>query len=319
MTIYEEIAQERDFIDRFQQGGAGEGIDVLIPLLHSTPFWNSNLLSYYREIPVRRLLIGDAGSIDGSVEIAKKFPRVVIYDHTPIRTLGKSIANLISRVESEHFAYLQSDTYLPEGWFDSMWIRRESFDWYGCVEQPVIVLSAPLKDYSGTRPLAGTQIGRTAVFNGLDSIIQDDYGYRQEDFILEEVVLKNGGNVGGVTDVFHVHQTTERKTVGRQINVKKITIELNEEADDARVLATQLYGLVKYCNPRRPTVFQEAARALSVVVGSKSAGVPEVLNFVKTNNREWSRFMFRLYIIAYAKVYRRRIMQLVLRSGLTQS
>lgn len=311
MTIFEEIIKEREFVDRLLQDDTGEGVDVLIPLLHATPFWRSNLMSYYREIPIRRLLIGDAGAIDGSVGAAAKFPRVVFYDHTGIRTLGKSIADLISRVESEHFVYLQSDTFLPEGWFDSMWDKRRQFDWYGCVEKPLIVLSAPIKDYSGERPLAGTQIGRTAVFDGVDSIIQDDYGYRQEDFILEAVALGNGGSVGGVTEVFHIHQITERLTVGRQIDVKRVSIELNEEEDDTRVLATQFYGLVKYCDARGQAVFQAGVRALSEIVSSRSAGVREILKFVRVNNRDWSKFMFRLYVLAYAMSWRRRFLRMV--------
>ena len=52
-----------------------DAVDVLIPVMHTNDLWEANLLSIYREIPVKRLLLGDAGCIDRTVEIARRFPR----------------------------------------------------------------------------------------------------------------------------------------------------------------------------------------------------------------------------------------------------
>jgi hypothetical protein len=298
MTIYEEVVRSVDFRDRFVEQGDGKAVDVIIPLLHSTPFWKMNLFSYYREIPVNRLIIGNAGAIDGSDKVALGFPRVEMLDHSGLKTLGKSLAELMSRVETEHFIYLQSDTFLPNRWFDVMWARRQEFDWFGCPESPLVVLSAPPNDQGGKRPLAGTQFGRTSAFSGISEHIQDDYGYRQEDFIFEDFVLKKGSSVGKVLDTFHVHQITERKTIGKQLSVKSISVKLNKDVDDDRVSSTQLLGFVKYCSPKRKTVWHAAYEELAHLLSTGKLELKQILNVAKADNHEWTRVLMYMYIRA---------------------
>lgn len=298
MSIYSDVIQPAEFLDRRIFEPNLQGVDVIIPLLHATPFWSQNLHSYYREIPINRLIIGDAGAIDGSPEVASEFPRVLILDHKNIKSLGKSIADLMNEVQTEHFIYLQSDTFLPTGWFDVMSQYRDKYDWFGCPERPLIVLSAPENDQSGKRPLAGTQFGKSSVFKGVTDFVQDDYGYRQEDFIFEEYALSQGGLVGGVSETYHVHQITERKTNGRQLDVSAVTIKLKSEKDDTRVLDTQLLGFVKYCNPKRRTVYEAAYDAL---VGSMSKGrfsISRELGLAQELNRSWTTALISMYVKA---------------------
>lgn len=298
MSIYSDVVKPTEFVDRLELDPNVRGIDVIIPLLHATPFWSQNLLSYYREIPINRLIIGDAGAIDGSPQVASQFPRTLIFDHKSIKSLGKSIADLISKVQTEHFIYLQSDTFLPLGWFDVMSKYQDKYDWFGCPERPLYVLSAPENNQSGNRPLAGTQFGKSSVFKGVDDFVQDDYGYRQEDFIFEEYALKNGGSIGAVLETFHVHQITERKTKGRQLDVSSITVKLKSEADDQRVLDTQLLGFVKYCNPRRRTVYQAAYRALLELMSSGSFSIRRELSLARELNGAWTTPLFSMYVKA---------------------
>lgn len=298
MTIYEDVVKNVDFKDRFVEQGLGQAVDVIIPLLHSTPFWKMNLFSYYREVPVNRLIIGNAGAIDGSDEVAVGFPRVEMLDHSKYKTLGKSLAELMSRVETEHFIYLQSDTFLPNGWFDVMWARRQEFDWFGCPESPLVVLSAPPNDQGGKRPLAGTQFGRTSVFSGVSDHIQDDYGYRQEDFIFEDFVLNKGASVGKVLETFHVHQITERKTTGKQMSVKSISVNLNQDLDDERVSSTQLLGFVKYCSPKRKTVWHAAYEELAHSLSKGKLELTQILSVAKADNQEWTRVLMYMYFRA---------------------
>ncbi len=294
MTVYEEVSRQHEFVDRFGQLNESNGVDVIIPLLHATPFWRQNLFSYFREIPINRLLIGDAGTIDGSGEIARPFPRTSVFDHRHLKTLGKSIATLVAEVETEHFIYLQSDTFLPTNWFDTMWKGTGRFDWFGCPESPLVVMSAPPKDYSGERPMPGTQLGRTAVFKGLNDFIDDDFGYRQEDFILEEFVLGRGGKVGAIHETFHVHQITERLTIGKKLLAKSITIERPADEDDSRVMETQLFGLIKYCRPNRPTILRAAREALMELVKENPKVIAQVKEFARINNLEWASVIPRL-------------------------
>ncbi len=295
MSVYSDITRKTDFVDRLILEKQSAGVDVIIPLLHATPFWEQNLSSYFREIPINRLIIGDAGAIDGSTQIASGFPRTLILDHGHIKSLGRSIAELMSNVQTEYFIYLQSDTFLPPGWFDVMSSHRNEFDWFGCPEKPIYVLSAPLNDQSGKRPLAGSQFGRTSVFSGVVNFVQDDYGYRQEDFIFEEYALSQGGSVGGVFETHHVHQVTERVTTGRQLKASSVVVELEPESDDAKVRDTQLLGFVKYCNPRRKTVSRAAYGAL---LGSMSSGrfsIRKELSQARTSNKRWTTKLIGMY------------------------
>lgn len=298
MSLYAKVVEPFEFVDRLVAEPGLQGVDVIVPLLHATPFWTQNLHSYFREIPIRRLLVGDAGAIDGSPQVAAGFPRTVIFDHSELKTLGRSIAELMSAVESEHFVYLQSDTFLPPGWFDKMWMNRERFDWFGCPERALYVLSAPQNDYTGIRPLPGTQFGKSSVFKGVSDFVQDDYGYRQEDFIFEEYALRSGGRVGSVSETFHIHQITERVTKGKQMEVLSVRLKLKPEVDDGRALDTQLLGFVKYCNPRRKTV---QGAAYDAILGAFSAGrfsIWRELTLATSIKSSWTSALIGLYIKA---------------------
>ena len=300
MSIYRKVTESTEFVDRFALKPRGDGVDVIIPLLHATPFWKQNLHSYYREIPIRRLIIGDAGAIDGSPEMAATFPRIQLLDHKKVKSLGRSIALLISEVKTDYFIYLQSDIFLPPGWFDIMSANQNKYDWFGCPESPLIVLSAPINDQSGKRPLAGSQFGKTSVFQGVADYVQDDYGYRQEDFIFEEYALKQGGSVGGVFETFSVHQITERVTTGKQLKVSSVTVTLDSEDDDSRVLDTQLLGFIKYCDPRRETVYQAAYRALIASLAAGRFSIKRELLLGRQLNRVWTKALLGMYIRACA-------------------
>lgn len=88
--IIGEMFTERPFFDRYVEEG-GEGVEVIIPLIHSNELFRNNLFNYYREIPIKRLLISDGGCIDNSIEILKEFPRVEVFDHKDIFSQGYCI------------------------------------------------------------------------------------------------------------------------------------------------------------------------------------------------------------------------------------
>jgi hypothetical protein len=271
-------------------------IDVIIPVLHSNDLWRENLTSFYREIPINRLIIGDAGCIDDTISIAKEFPRVEIINHQHIATLGSSIADLISRVTTSKFAYLQSDVYLPSGWFEAMTSKGKEFPWVGSPMQVVTMLDYEV-DYSGKRPLAGAQLGETAVFEGIQKFIDDDFVYRQEDFVLEEYVRQSGFATGNSFDTFHFHQVMRRKTNGMQMKVENIAIKLAEsKSENLRVRNTQLYGLIKYCDPKIHEVRRAAYGAYQDLNGSQAIRLWQTLNFSRKLSKSWAFLMVRFAI-----------------------
>jgi hypothetical protein len=287
------LFQSHEFYDLAADNNELEPIDVIIPVLHSNDLWRENLISFYREIPINRILIGDAGCIDDTISTAAEFPRVEILDHKRISTLGASIADLISHVKTSQFAYLQSDVYLPRGWYVSMEAKLLNFAWVGSPMQVVTMLDYKV-DYSGRRPLAGAQMGITSAFDGLGDFIDDDFVYRQEDFVLEEFVRRNGLDTGNSFDTFHFHQVMRRKTNGMQMNVESISIKLAESNNELdRVSRTQLYGFLKYCNPNIREVRLAAYGAYQEQRIGALMKLSETLKFAMKNNRRWISLILR--------------------------
>ena len=301
IDLIRSLFQRYDFVDRATSEDVKDRIDVIIPVLHSNDLWRENLLSFYREIPINRIIIGDAGCIDDTIKIVKEFPRIEIVNHENISTLGASIADLISRVNTRKFAYLQSDVYLPQGWFAAMESKGKDFAWVGSPMQVVTMLDY-MVDYSGRRPLAGAQLGETAVFDELNKFISDDYVYRQEDFVLEEYVRQRGFTTGNSLETFHFHQVMRRKTNGMQMKVESISIKLAESnSEKLRVSNTQLYGLIKYCDPKIREVRLAAFGAYQDRRGGQIVRLWDTIRFTRKNNKSWTflvlRFGVKLTII----------------------
>lgn len=223
-------------------------VTVIIPVIHTNELWRANLLSIYREIPVKELLIGDGGCIDDSIQIAKEFPRVQILDQKDYKTLGYSIKNLIQSVKTEWFIYLHSDVYLPAGWFDQMKPFSKEYDWFGCRMQQTVMVDYD-NDY-GVRPYAGSQMGKKEAFlEGLRNL-DDDFIYRQEDFIFSNIVKRAGFREGKIDSVFHYHQTISKSSSvwnpkGIKVNISQ-TLPIEEEV---RMWDSQVRGIIKYLEP----------------------------------------------------------------------
>ena len=60
-------------IDRMMVEPELEQVDVIMETLDAVNLLEKGLYSVYREIPVRKLIVCDGGSKDGTIEILKKF------------------------------------------------------------------------------------------------------------------------------------------------------------------------------------------------------------------------------------------------------
>jgi hypothetical protein len=274
------------FTDRFSDRPDG-AIDVIIPVLNTNELWEKNLISIYREIPVNRLLIGDGGCRDETIAVAKKFPRVEVHDHSLFKTLGYSVKELIETVETEWFAYLHADVYLPAGWFDRMRSHQWEFDWFGCPMQVTVL--AEYRHIDPDRPYAGAQMGRKAAFlNGLDKI-EDDYVYRQEDFIFAGTVESGQYRHGRIEDTFHYHQVMPRLygTAARTRSLKSVNIEMElTEAEEIHTAETQLRGTVKYLRPDKYQIRSVEANVLQLKRLNRF-DFDEFIAWVAQTNPEW--------------------------------
>lgn len=288
MSIFSDYYKHPDFSDRFEKESAS-GIDVIIPVFHTNELWYANLLSIYREVPVRRLLISDGGVIDDSIDTVKKFPRVEVFNHRENKTLGKCIADLIREVSSEWFIYLHSDVYLPEKWFDAMITHREKYDWYGCPMNITVMVNYRLNE--PLRPYAGSQMGRTVAFAKGIAGIEDDYVYRQEDFIFNKIVEDAGYKTGKVEDTFHFHQVMYRNSIGLDLNVERVNIITKpKEFERMRSNEMQIKGIVKYLDPIEPYVIQEFKGHCEEMLMNGEIHYAGFRGWIQQTNSQWLPF-----------------------------
>lgn len=282
-SIIREFYTEQPFVDRFTEQPE-LGVDVIIPVIHTNELWVTNLYSFYREIPIHSLLIGDGGCIDDSIELAKTFPRVQILDHRKYISLGYSIRKLIEEVKTDWFIYVHSDAYLPPGWFDAMYKHQIEYDWFGCIMQNVYMVEFD-NDYE-YRPWAGSQMGRKIAF--LDGLkrIDDDYVYRQEDFIFADIVKKAGYKEGKITDTLHYHQTMIKPTPwSRKINKIQINVDISRE-EEVRTAMMQIKGIIKYLDPD-PIFIKGILENLYTLEKFGEMQRDELLQWVEHTNPKW--------------------------------
>ena len=251
-TNLREFFADVAFVDRFEREPEG-AVDVIIPILHTNELWRANLLSIYREIPVKRLVLGDGGCIDNSIVIARNFPRVEVLDHRSFRSLGFSIRRLIEEVSTEWFVYLHSDVYLPEGWFDAMCAGQQKYDWFECGQNVTVMVEYVPPTLEVERAYSGSQMGRKAAFANVLPEIDDDYLYRNEDIILANLVKNAGFCYGKVKETFHYHQLMFKESPWlRRVKRATFDLELSRE-EEVRAALTYVMGIIKYLQPDKAT------------------------------------------------------------------
>lgn len=287
-SIFREYYADKLFIDRFATQPAA-AVDVIIPVIHTNELWQANLFSFYREIPIHALLIGDGGCIDDSIEIAQTFPRVQVLDHSGYKSLGYSIRKLIESVETDWFIYIHSDAYVPPGWFDAMQKHQAEYDWFGCPMRHTVMV-----EYSGEygeRPWAGSQMGRKRVFEAGLRRIDDDYVYRQEDFVFSDIVKRGGGKEGRVTNTFHYHQTMRKPTPwSRKVRSVQIDVEMSRE-EEARACMMQGKGIVKYLQPDGHWVINDAVASVHHLLEMGELDWKEFEQWVRKTNPVWLPYL----------------------------
>lgn len=299
-SIFRKYYQEQPFIDRYEKE-KNDAVDVIIPVIHTNELWEENLKSIYREVPVNRLLISDGGCIDNSIDMVKKFPRVVIYDHRKFVSLGYCIRKLIEDVETDWFIYPHSDVYLPDGWFDIMKKYKDKYDWYGCPMQHTVMVEYN-NDY-GERPWAGAQMGRKKAFEQGIEKIDDDYVYRQEDFVWRKILQENDFKEGFVDETFHYHQTMHKPSPSaRQVKEVQIKVQMSRE-EEIKTCISMAKGIVKYLKP--PELVLALIQNIDRMEELDCLTREDFYKWVKETNSTWLPYIPRYrYMSFWKKLFR---------------
>lgn len=287
-SFFEKLLMKEEFIDRRELTDE-EPVDVVIPLKNSNILFERNLKSFYREIPINRLIIGDNGSTDNSIEIIKKFPRVLVIDHKALgyNSLGFRIAKLISLVETEWFVYLHADVYLPDNWFNSMKKYQSEYDYFECDRRYVTLFQYidPIVK-SLKRALSGSQMGRKEAFDKVIPKIDDDYSRRQEDVIFSELLQAENYKYGRIFDTYHYHQIMNKEG-GLEPEIKNILIQrIPDRQWQLRVYNMQARGIIKYAKPK-PYLIEMVNGALDRLRTLNALNYNQFLEWVKSTNEIW--------------------------------
>ena len=286
--LFAQLLDVPDFTDLATVRPDLERLDVIIPTLNSDLFFDRNLRSIYREIPVNRLLLGDGGCEDATVETVRRFPRVVVYDHRSHGSLGASLRDLILNVQTRHFAYFHADVFLPVGFGDVLRHTSLEKSWVESARNALLVREEYASEYQiAPRSYSGAQFGDTSLLQRAVTGLDDDYIQRNEDIIISDLVRKLGGNHCKRSDLVHLHQSPVVRTSGAP--------RYHDRAWAVKTYSMQVRGIIKYLEP--PTSADRQYLADEVNGSIRELRLLNALNFweladwVRRVNAGWLPFL----------------------------
>ncbi len=199
------------FVDRKVRQPDLRPIDVLMATLDSDTFLERCLFTIYQEIPIKNLIVCDGGSKDETINILKKFPRVEIHVRPDIRTGGKVVEFLISKCNTDWFAFIDSDIELSEGWYDEMKKFQKDID---VIENSNVMMAYHLfrpnqpKLEENQRAYDICHLMKKEALK--DYHCEDDFMLRHTDYFIRQTVEKSGYKYGKVSSTIHVNNETEK-------------------------------------------------------------------------------------------------------------
>lgn len=250
------------FIDRYVVKPNLEANDVLILTLDAEDFLEKSLYTFYREIPINRLLVCDGGSKDNTLEILKKFPRVELHVRPDMKTTGKVLEYLISLVNTEWCVIVDSDIELSIGWYDEMYKNRSIGD---VLENGKRIMAYhfyredQVKLRDDVRPLDFCHLAKKSALKNYQC--DDDFNWRFTDYLFRQSVEKGGFKYAKINTTSHIHNSTEGspyKSDTEKSYQKIIFKEPEYLITDKKKLESwrikHAKAVVKYLDPEHPVV-----------------------------------------------------------------
>lgn len=287
----QELFEVREFKDRFLERPSSEAIDIIMPILNTNLFFRRNLLSIYRELPVSRLLIGDGGSTDDSLEILSDFPRVHILNHSGLNTLGASLAALMREVQTASFGYLHSDVFLPSNFADGLAGRNLRSTWLETSRNLIVIHEeSSTANHDAPRSYSGAQFGDSEMLKEITADFSDDFLYRNEDIVIGELVKAHGGKFHKTDSIRHLHQAISKNSS----NEPQITVNIQRRADpdyEIRTQTMQYRGIIKYLDPTHVSpksyLVSDVNLSLQILCDLDAFDWSEVRSWILSTNEGW--------------------------------
>ena len=291
---------DAQFFDSYEVGK--RSFDIVMPIKNTNAFFYENLCSIYKSIPVNKLLIGDAGCEDNSLDVLSSFPRVEVFDHRRFETSGVCIADLIRRVETEYFFYLHADIFIPDSKaVEVMLDQIHDAEWLeGFRSHLTIIESTPENYYTDERSYSGMQLGLSSLLKDAVDPIKDGDLQRNEDIVIAELVKGRGGRFKKIKDSIHIHQIMNKDT-SHEPAIQNVEVYRNKNDKwEISNMQIQVRGIVMHTNPE-PYLIREVHK--SIIKLMELGALDDFLVEIKKicNLRPlWKKYlfsgsMFRLY------------------------
>jgi hypothetical protein len=310
-SIFQNYFANSPLVDKYITDNS-RAVDVIIPIINTNELWYTNLLSFYREIPIQNLIIGDGGSTDNSIQILESFPRVKLVKQYDFISQGYAIKELINHVESDFFIYLHADVFLPENWFDHMYYYKNTYDWFECFRRMTVLFEYPSHaQHLSERAFSGSQFGKTNFVKKAIENIADDYLQRNEDIIIMELVRQNGGKYAKIDDTFHYHQIMNKRGE-KEPKIEYVEIEKEKNIEwENRIFEMQYKGIIKYLDPK-PYLIVNVFYSIRILSRNNAFDWKKFKIWVHENNLTWenkiNKYKFEIYKL---KVVSRKIFSIL--------
>lgn len=277
-------------------------IDCIVPCnLVDWNYFPSNLNSWLEELPIKTLYLGcnnlKEEIFDGIKDYLSGNDKIEFIDQRGIKTLGMQIVDLMKRVNSEWFVYCHSDAYIIKHSF--LMMEAEIEDDVGIIESEHLNYNGKkwiFPNYHNIpRSFSGFQLFRKKAIENILDKIEDDFIFRNEDIIFQNVCQNNKYRFIK-SWAFHIHYAT--------INHRWTPQGVECENAEAITYDMQSKGIVKYCTPNEIT--KKAWRAgFGGCIRYNNANIFDFINnFVKKVNPVWENAIKKVVMDLITGVYK---------------
>jgi glycosyltransferase involved in cell wall biosynthesis len=185
--------------DRYKEG-KDAGVDCICLTLNAERHLQETLDAFYKEVPIRKLLVIDGGSTDATRDILNMYPRQDNWIK-PGMTTGKAWELLKDKVQTPWLVWIDVGKIPTDGWYDTMLQFKGHGDLLGSLRYNDIGgLDSTISDPS-KRLLGGPWLIRTESLKNYH--VDDDYAQRNIDIIIRKQLEDGGGEYHLVTSTYH--------------------------------------------------------------------------------------------------------------------
>jgi len=267
-------------------------IDMIVPVhFVNWNFFPSNVESWLKEIPLKTLYFGcnnpNKEYRKELREYLSSYDKIKFIDQSKFKTLGMQLADLMKKTTTEWFVYCHGDVQLLEYSFlvMSKYIDKDvgiiesdriQYDYEGKYNYPTVYPHNAYRE----RSFSGYQLIRKKAIESILDKIEDDFIYRNEDIIFQNICENNGFKYIKPLMPLHIHTTSK-------INHKWTPQGVECENAEAITYDMQSKGIIKYCSPNDITMKAWRAGFGGCIRHNNENIFDFIENFVKKVNPVW--------------------------------